>query len=459
MEPPYPYGGSTCKGGRRKRMPKQTKSRALYILKYLWLYTDDEHPASISDLTDYLAKNGMEAHRTTVSADIAELGNIGIDIIATRKTQMWYHIGNRFFEQPELKLLTDAVSAAKFISEKKSTELIGKLSALASENQQKQLLRHLFVAGQPKTKNEKVYYIVDAIHQAINEGRKLSFQYFGYLPDKTKELKHSGYVYAVSPYSLAWNGDNYYLIGFSEKHGVISNFRVDRITNLNLMAEKAVPLPEGFSVSEYCAKLFLMLGGMVLPFFQGMLFYGEAFTLAKGICLAFIIAALLCTLKKGERKKGTVFYVGIFVLNGMSGVISKIFTTGTLPKASAAGYSIWSATATIFLSTIAWLVLSRREKHMALADRAEREKIEKKVRWQSYGIGVLSGAINKVANFLLVLALVHVDASVQYPMVTGGTMIVSTALSFFGDKKPNKGEILGVLLAFLGMLALFLIPA
>jgi drug/metabolite transporter (DMT)-like permease len=206
-------------------------------------------------------------------------------------------------------------------------------------------------------------------------------------------------------------------------------------------------------------SLFSMLGGMVLPFFQGILFYGEAFTLAKGICVAFIIAALLCTLKKGEKKKGTVFYVGIFVLNGMSGVISKIFTTGTLPKASAAGYSIWSATATIFLSAIAWLVLSRREKHMALADRAEREKIEKKVRWQSYGIGVLSGAINKVANFLLVLALVHVDASVQYPMVTGGTIIVSTALSFLGDKKPNKGEILGVLLAFLGMLALFLIPA
>ena len=97
----------------------------MYILKYLWLYTDDEHPASISDLTGYLAKNGMEAHRTAVSADIAELGNIGIDIIATRKTQMWYHIGNRFFEQPELKLLTDAVSAAKFISEKKSKEKHG----------------------------------------------------------------------------------------------------------------------------------------------------------------------------------------------------------------------------------------------------------------------------------------------------------------------------------------------
>jgi drug/metabolite transporter (DMT)-like permease len=110
------------------------------------------------------------------------------------------------------------------------------------------------------------------------------------------------------------------------------------------------------------------------------------------------------------------------------------------------------------LSAIAWFVLSQREKR-SLADCDAGEKTEKKVIWQSYGIGVLSGSINKVANFLLVLALVHVDASVQYPMVTGGTMIVSTALSFFGDKKPNKGEILGVLLAFLGMLALFLIPA
>ena len=205
-------------------------------------------------------------------------------------------------------------------------------------------------------------------------------------------------------------------------------------------------------------SLFSMLGGMVLPFFQGILFYDEEFTLAKGVCVVFIIAALLCTLEKGEKKKGTVFYVGIFALNGMSGVISKIFTTSTLPKASAAGYSAWSAAVTIFLSAIAWFILSQTEKRRALAAGVEKKQLGRKVKWQSYGIGALSGSINKVANFLLVFALVHVDASVQYPMVTGGTMIVSTALSFFGDKKTNKREILGVLLAFLGMLALFLIP-
>lgn len=206
-------------------------------------------------------------------------------------------------------------------------------------------------------------------------------------------------------------------------------------------------------------SLFSMLGGMVLPFFQGIIFYGEAFTIAKGICVVFIIAALLCTLEKGEKKKGTAFYIGIFVLNGMSGVISKIFTASDFPKTSAAGYSMWSAAITIMLSSVAWLVLSRIEKCRALIDGVGIEKIERKTKWQSYGIGALYGIVNKVANFLLVFALVHVDASVQYPMVTGGTMIVSTALSFLGDKKPNKREILGLLMAFLGMLALFIIPA
>ena len=97
-----------------------------------------------------------------------------------------------------LRILRSLVTS-ELTSSQRGKRKCGTISAIASlsnrnwsENQQKQLLRHLFVAGQPKTKNEKVYYIVDAIHQAINEGRKLSFQCFGYLPDKTKELKHGG---------------------------------------------------------------------------------------------------------------------------------------------------------------------------------------------------------------------------------------------------------------------------
>jgi len=205
-------------------------------------------------------------------------------------------------------------------------------------------------------------------------------------------------------------------------------------------------------------SLFSMLGGMVLPFFQGILFYDEGFTLAKGICSLFIIVALAFTAKRGEKKRGTVFYIGIFVLNGMAGVISKIFTASDLPKASAAGYSMWSAAATVLLSGFAWLVLSVLEGRKAQRSFFVIRNAERKGVLQAYGIGALYGIVNKLANFLLVLALVHVDASVQYPMVTGGTMIVSTVISCFGDKKPNRREMISVALAFFGMIALFAIP-
>ncbi|MBR2907650.1 MAG: hypothetical protein IKC26_06345 [Clostridia bacterium] len=205
-------------------------------------------------------------------------------------------------------------------------------------------------------------------------------------------------------------------------------------------------------------SLFAMLGGMALPFLQGILFYGEGFTLAKGICVIFICAALALTVERGERKRGTVFYVGIFVLNGMSGVLSKIFTETPLPKASAADYSIWSALSAALLSGILWLLLTATERRRSSPQGKEQPKAERKARLLSYGIGALNGAINKVANFLLVFALVYVDASVQYPMVTGGTMIVSTLFCLFGDKKPSKKEVLSVALAFIGMLALFIIP-
>ncbi len=205
-------------------------------------------------------------------------------------------------------------------------------------------------------------------------------------------------------------------------------------------------------------SVFSMLGGMILPFFQGIFFYGESITLAKGICVLFIIAALAFTVEKGEKKRGIIFYIGIFVSNGMAGVIAKIYTATDLPKVSAAGYSMWCAAMTALLSGIAWLLLTIWEKRRSCDEKRETQKPEGKVVLQSYGIGALKGSINTVASFMLVLALANVEASVQYPMVTGGTMIVSTVISCFGDKKPNKREIASVALAFWGMLALFVIP-
>lgn len=200
-------------------------------------------------------------------------------------------------------------------------------------------------------------------------------------------------------------------------------------------------------------SLFAMLGGMLLPFLQGILFYGENFTVAKLVCVVLIGAALACTVERGAKKRGRIFYIGIFVLNGMLGVLSKIFTASHLPKTTAAAFSAWGAAVTVVLAGLAWLFCALRERGQEHGRRETGGRL-----WLSYGISVWNGVLNKVANFLLVLALAHVDASVQYPMVTGGTMLVSTLLSCFSNKKPQRREVVGVCLAFLGMMALFAIP-
>ena len=191
-------------------------------------------------------------------------------------------------------------------------------------------------------------------------------------------------------------------------------------------------------------SLFSMLGGMVLPFLQGIFFYNEPVTLAKILCFILICIALILTLEKSEKKNGLIYYIGIFILNGMSGVLSKLFTSLPFEKTSAEGYSILIAICTTVLSGLILLIFFREEKSAPSIP--------------SIVLSAGNGIANKIANMWLVIALVNVDASVQYPMVTGGVMIVSTAISFFSKIKPSNKELLSVLIAFLGMLALFAIP-
>ncbi|MBQ3529503.1 MAG: DMT family transporter [Oscillospiraceae bacterium] len=191
-------------------------------------------------------------------------------------------------------------------------------------------------------------------------------------------------------------------------------------------------------------SLFSMLGGMALPFFQGILFYGEAITLSKIVCVILVCMALGFTVSREKGKKGGIYYIGVFVLNGMAGVLSKVFASAPYAKTDAQWFSIWIAVFTAVISGVLWLVFFRKK---ALPGYT----------WKAFSVSALSGSVNRVANFLLVIALAHLDASVQYPMVTGGVIIVSTLICFLGKNKPTKKEILSVLLAFLGMLALFLI--
>ena len=198
------------------------------------------------------------------------------------------------------------------------------------------------------------------------------------------------------------------------------------------------------SINLSLYSLFSMLGGMVLPFLQGILFYNEGITVAKILCFVLICIALLLTVEKGAKRTGVIYYVGIFTLNGMCGVISKLFTSLPFEKTSPAGYSILIALCTTVIAAILLPFFPNKGK--------------KKDPALSIAVAAMHGSINRIANLLLVIALAHVHASVQYPMVTGGVMIVSTIICFFGKNKPRKKELASVLIAFLGMLMLFILP-
>ena len=205
------------------------------------------------------------------------------------------------------------------------------------------------------------------------------------------------------------------------------------------------------SVNLSVFSVFSMLGGMVLPSLLGIFFYNEEFTLAKALCFLFIFIALALTVQRGEGKGGLFCCFGIFILNGLSGVITKLFNELPFPRADAASYSMWGALWTVALSGALWLILFFKQKN-------QKEEGASRYTLRTFAVAAANGSLNKIANFILVLALVHVDASVQYPMVTGGVMVVSTLLCFFGERKPSKKELLSVVFAFLGTLFLFVIP-
>lgn len=138
--------------------------------------------------------------------------------IVKRCTVTLYH-----FLERQQKLLLDAVASSKFITERKSERLIAKLLTLINAYNTARLRRHLHPAGRVKSDNEKGYYIVDAINEAIDNKHKISFFYTDYNGSKQR------FSYIVSPYSLIWNGDYYYVIGHCDSHNKIQTFRLDRI--------------------------------------------------------------------------------------------------------------------------------------------------------------------------------------------------------------------------------------
>ncbi len=243
-----------------KAEDNDTRLRILYLYQMLLTQTDEEHTLSTKQITDrMMEQHNILVHRTTVPKDIDLLRAAGFEIIGERKRAWEYYLADRKFSVPELKLLIDAVQSSKFITEKKSESLIEKLISLTSETNADKLKRSVHITGRVKSENEKGYYIVDAINDAINTGVKISF-YYSELNGKKKEvLRNDGKPYTVSPFDLIWDGDYYYLTGYCDEREAVRTYRVDRIKKQpELLTEKAVKKPKGYDVSKYTTEVFRM---------------------------------------------------------------------------------------------------------------------------------------------------------------------------------------------------------
>lgn len=240
------------------------KLKMLYLVKILSEETDDEHSLTTQDIITKLAKYDVNAERKALYRDFEELKAFGLDIISEQiGRNVYYHLGHRDFELPELKLLVDSVQSAKFITEKKSKELIKKLEALVSKYEAKHLQRQVVISGRVKTMNESVYYNVDAIHEAISSDKQIRFQYFQWTVKKKMELRKDGAWYVLSPWGLMWDDEYYYMLAYDAEDEMIKHYRVDKMLNIDIVdckreGQKAF---KSFDMPRYSKSLFGMFSG------------------------------------------------------------------------------------------------------------------------------------------------------------------------------------------------------
>jgi len=246
-------------------MPKSEnqKQKLLYIAKYLMEQTDENHAVSTPQLIEYLNSQGIKAERKSIYNDIDTLNDFGMDIIRSEEHRGGYMLASRQFELAEVKLLVDLVQSSKFITEKKSRELISKLESLASKYDAKEMRRQVEIIGRSKTPNENIYYNVDLIHAAIHQNVKIRFHYFEWDVNKKMQLRHEGVWYEVSPWKLTWDDENYYLMAFDDASEQIRFYRVDKMLEVGLTAEEREGKEsfEKLDMAEFSKKTFGMFAG------------------------------------------------------------------------------------------------------------------------------------------------------------------------------------------------------
>ena len=247
-------------------MPKGKNQKfKLYRLAQIMLEnTDEEHYITMSEIKEKLEEYEVTADRKSIYNDLKDLEKLGIEVEGEPVGNRYhYHVVERPFELPELKLLVDAIQSSKFITQKKTNTLIKKLEKLVSKYDAQKLQRQVYVSGRIKAMNESIYYTVDAIHNAISENRKIKFQYYQWNVKKEMELRHNGAWYHISPWGLSWDDENYYLVGYDSDAEKIKHYRVDKMLHIRFSSEnrEGKEFFNKLDMADYAKKSFGMFGG------------------------------------------------------------------------------------------------------------------------------------------------------------------------------------------------------
>ena len=241
------------------------KLKMLHLIRIFSQETDDEHALTLQEIITRLAAVNITADRKTLYAEFEDLRQFGFDIISQQRNHTtYYHLGERDFELPELKLLVDCVQAAKFITSRKSRELIRKLERYASVYQAAQLQRQVYIAGRVKAMNESIYYNIDRLHSAINAGLQIRFQYGQWNLNKEMELRRGGEWYQVSPWALTWDNEKYYLVAYDAGESIIKHYRVDKMLRIRVLdiPRQGQKSFDAIDMAVYSKSVFGMFAGV-----------------------------------------------------------------------------------------------------------------------------------------------------------------------------------------------------
>ena len=245
-------------------MAENEKLTILHLMDLLLDQTDRDHTMTADMICNALETDyDIVCSKKTVYRDIARLKEYGLKIEQLRGSTPGYYVDTRDFELAELKLMVDAVQSSKFITEEKSRELIKKLGKLTSRENSKQLQRQVYIYNRAKTGNDAIYRNVDVIHDAIRENHQVTFHYLEWTMKKELYQRHEGKVYKVSPWGLTWDDENYYLVGYDEDDDKIKHYRVDKMKDISLTADKRHGRDQfrDFDLAAFAKKTFGMYGG------------------------------------------------------------------------------------------------------------------------------------------------------------------------------------------------------